>query len=425
MDNIIDELEARGFIDALTNKDEVRKQCEQPSHVYIGFDPTADSLHLGNLVGIIALAWFQRAGHTPVALMGGATGKIGDPSGKSVERPLLTYEELQNNVDSISKQFQQCLDFSGSLPKPLILNNDDWLSKCSLIDFLRDIGKHYRMGPMLSKESVKVRIQSEEGMSFTEFTYQIMQGYDFYHLNKDFDITIQMGGSDQWGNIVSGIELTRKLVQKEVFGVTFPLLTRSDGKKFGKSEGGAIWLSKHKCSPYKFYQYLYRIADADIIRMLKMLTFLPIDEINTMEKELSEGVLPPNSLQKRLAQEVTRFVHGDDGLKSAEKVTSALAPGSDTSIDVEIIESIFDEMPNAELSSSDVIDKTYADVASAAGLFQSKGEATRMVKNGGAYINNQKLEETAQLITEQTLVEGKFLLLAAGKKKKMIIKISE
>lgn len=424
MDNIIDILEERGFIDSLTNKEGIRKECETPSSVYIGFDPTADSLHLGNLVAIIGLAWFQKAGHTVIALMGGATGKIGDPSGKSVERPLLSYADIENNVASIAKQFEKCLDFSGKSPMPILMNNDDWLSKFPLIDFLRDIGKHFRMGPMLSKESVKLRIQSEEGMSFTEFTYQIMQGYDFYHLNKEHNVAIQMGGSDQWGNIVSGIELTRKLEHKELYGATFPLLTRSDGKKFGKSEGGAIWLSKEKCSPYKFYQYLYRIADADIIRMLKMLTFIPLEEIRELEQQFLAGALPPNTLQKRLAEEVTLFVHGDEGLQSAQKVTSALAPGSETVIDAEVIENIFDEMPHAELKMDDVFEKTYADVAFAAGLFPSKGEANRMVKNGGAYINNQKIDETSKQLSHQDLIEKKFVLLAAGKKKKMIVKIS-
>lgn len=423
MNNIIDILEQRGFIDALTNKVELKNLCARSVRIYIGFDPTADSLHLGNLVGIIAAAWFQRAGHTPVFLLGGATGKIGDPSGKNIERPLLSYEDIQRNVDAIGKQLKQCLDTDAKFPPPIILNNDDWLSKYKLIDFLRDIGKHYRMGSMLSKESVKTRIQSEEGMSFTEFTYQIMQGYDFFYLNREFNVSVQLGGSDQWGNIVSGIELTRKLAQKEVYGLTFPLLTRSDGKKFGKSEGGAIWLSKEKCSPYKFYQYLYGIGDADIIRMLKMLTFLPFEEIHELEQQLHEGSLQPNTLQRRLAEEVTLFVHGKAGLLSAQKVTSALSPGSEAKVDAEIIGALLDEMPHAQLQKTEVLGKTYAEIANAAGLLPSKSEGNRMIKNGGAYINNQKLTEGSIQIMEDDLIDGEFLLLAAGKKKKMIIKL--
>ncbi len=423
MEDIIDILESRSFIDSMTNKEGISSLLSKPSKVYIGFDPTADSLHLGNFVGIIALSWFQKAGHTPVVLLGGATGKIGDPSGKSIERPLLTYEELSHNVENIRTQFEQCLDFSGKLPLPQIVNNDTWLSELPLIDFLRDVGKHYRMGPMLSKESVRIRIDSDEGMSFTEFTYQIMQGYDFFHLYSQEGVRLQMGGSDQWGNIVSGIDITRKLAKEEVFGLTFPLLTKSDGKKFGKSEDGAIWLSKEKCSPYKFYQYLYRVADVDVIRLLKMLTFLPIDEISSWEKQLIAGEIPPNYLQKKLAQEVTKIVHGEEGVLIAEKVTAALAPGSNAPIDGTVVEGLMGEMPHAELSRECVVNKTFADVASASGLLPSKGEANRLVKNGGAYINNEKISETHIQINESDLIDEKFLLLASGKKKKLLVKV--
>lgn len=417
--NLVELLEERGFIDSLTNKEALESLCETPQKVYIGFDPTASSLHLGNLVGIIAMSWFQRYGHTAVAVLGGATGKIGDPSGKSVERPLLTYEELQYNVEEIRKQFERTLD-----PQHLeIMNNDTWLSSLNLIDFLRDIGKHFRMGPMLAKDSVKTRIGSEEGMSFTEFTYQIMQGYDFYHLSQEHGVHIQLGGSDQWGNITAGIELTRKLVQKEVYGVTFPLLTRSDGKKFGKSEGGAIWLCPSQCSPYAFYQYLFRIPDADIIRMLKMLTFLSIEEIKGYEAQLSNGELAPNTLQRLLAQEVTRFVHGESGVTSAEKVTAALAPGSKAELDGEVIENILGEIPHATLPREAVEGRTYAEIASASGLFQSKSEAVRMIKNGGAYVNNKKIEDVTTPIEASSFIDGLYLLVGAGKKKKQIIKI--
>jgi tyrosyl-tRNA synthetase len=246
--NVIQYLQDRGFVDAVTSE-ELAKACEQPIKVYCGFDPTAESLHLGNLIGIMALAHFQRFGHTPVVILGGATGRIGDPSGKSHERPLLEIETIRSNINSIRTHFEAVLKFDGSLPKPVILNNDDWYRNFSVIDFLRDVGKHFRLGTMLSKDSVRIRLESEEGMSFTEFSYQLIQGYDFTYLFQEHGVVLQLGGSDQWGNIVAGIDLTRKLSGKPVYGLTWPLLTRSDGKKFGKSEEGAIWLSAKLCSP--------------------------------------------------------------------------------------------------------------------------------------------------------------------------------
>jgi len=270
-------LEERGLIDAFTG-DDLKSFLKSPVKAYIGFDPTADSLHLGNFVGIQLLAWLQRFGHTPVIVLGGATGKIGDPSGKSKERPLLDDEMIAHNLSCIRKNFEKVLDFSGKLPMPLFFNNADWFSSFRFIDFLRDVGKHFRIGAMLAKESVKSRIQSEEGMSFTEFSYQLIQSYDFYHLFKE-GVSLQMGGSDQWGNITAGVDLIRKLTGKSGQGLTFPLLTRSDGKKFGKSEEGAIWLSEEKLSAYQFYQYLVRIPDEDVIVLMKRLTFMPIEEI--------------------------------------------------------------------------------------------------------------------------------------------------
>ena len=247
--------------------EELKGHVQKPVRVYIGFDPTADSLHLGNLVGVMALAWFAKFGHAVYPILGGATGRIGDPSGKSTERPLLDEATLEANIAHLGAFFQKVL------PGARVLNNQDWLGSFSLIDFLRDVGKHFRIGPMLGKEMVRTRLQSEEGMSFTEFSYQLLQGYDFYHLQKTHGVSVQMGGSDQWGNITAGIDFNRKLGGAPIYGVTFPLLTRSDGKKFGKSEEGAIWLSPEKLSPYHFYQYLVRVPDADVICLLKMLSF--------------------------------------------------------------------------------------------------------------------------------------------------------
>ncbi len=412
--DVISVLKKRGFIDAVTS-DELAKRAKSPLKLYLGFDPTADSLHLGNLVGIIALKWFERFGHTPYALLGGATGKIGDPSGKSQERPFLSYELLERNVRCIEKQLIACIG------RPVIVNNDTWFKEIAFIDFLRDVGKHFRVGAMLGKESVRSRIQSEEGMSFTEFSYQLMQAYDFYHLSEKEGITLQMGGSDQWGNITAGIELIRKLTRKEAFGATFPLLTRSDGKKFGKSEGGAIWLSSEKTSPYAFYQYLYQVTDSDVVKLLKMLTFIDLEEIEALE----EGIMThPNVAQRRLAEEVTLYVHGKEGLEAALRVTEGAKPGQDSELTLETLEAIASDMPNVSLLRSQIVGQSYASIGVLSGFFPSKGEGVRLLKNGGAYLNNQKITDEKFLISAEDLIGGKYLVLGSGKKKKLLIKLS-
>jgi len=420
--NIIEYLKERSCIDALTSE-EIAKSCEKPMKVYVGFDPTADSLHLGNLFGIILLAHFQRFGHTPVIVLGGTTGRIGDPSGKSIERPLLDVDTILNNVHSIRLHFEQILDFEGNLPRPLILNNDEWFQNFGVIDFMREVGKHFRVGAMLSKESVKARLQSEEGISFTEFSYQLIQAYDFYYLNAQYDVSMQMGGSDQWGNITAGIDLTRRLTGRSVYGLTWPLLTRSDGKKFGKSEEGAIWLSAKKCSPYQFYQYLIRIPDVDVISMMRKLTFMDLEAIAEIEEQMQKPGYTPNSAQKRLAEEITRIVHGKEGLEKALKVTSGAAPGKQAKLDADVLREIAKDMPNVSLSKEDVLGRTYAELAATSGLLSSKGEGGRMLKNGGAYINNDKIIDSSMQVQSDDLIEGEYLLLGAGKKKKVLISI--
>ncbi len=416
MQNVIDILEERGFIDQMTHQ-ELRERANQPIKAYVGFDPTSDSLHLGNLVGIMALAWFQKFGHTPYAILGGATGLIGDPGGKSAERNLLDSETLQRNVQSLEGFFKKILVFKEG-PKPVILNNNDWLGKFSLISFLRDVGKHFRIGPMMAKEMVRVRLQSEEGMSFTEFSYQILQGYDFCYLHREHGVCLQMGGSDQWGNITSGVEFNRKLGGDTLYGLTFPLLVRSDGRKFGKTEEGAIWLSADKLSPYQFYQHLVRTSDEDVIQLLKMLTFLRLDEILKIEIEMNASA---NSAQRRLAEEVTRFVHGEEGLQAALKVTEGLAPGSETSLSREIL----DEMPSKELTFEDVLGKKIVEILALVGLVPSKSEGAKLIKNGGAYLNNERISDPAHEIKAKDLIDDRYLLLSAGKKKKLLIKISK
>lgn len=422
MKNIIQILEERSFIDAISS-DDLKKLVEKPIKFYIGFDPTAESLHLGNLVGVMAASWFQKYGHQPFILVGGATGKIGDPSGKSHERPLLSEAALECNITSIESQLKNILDFSNETTRPILVNNQDWYKEITITDFLRDVGKHFRMGVMLAKDSVKTRVQSEEGMSFTEFSYQILQGYDFYYLHENHGVILQMGGSDQWGNITSGIDFTKKISRNSVYGLTFPLLTRSDGKKFGKSEGGAIWLSSKMCSPYKFYQYLYRVLDADVIKLLKMLTFLPLSEINELEKGLRNQALPPNAAQKILAEEVTRFVHGQKGLDIAVKVTKAAAPGSDAVLDRDILHEIKGDIPTVHINSKELVGYSIVDVLALSGLLSSKSEAIRLIKNGGAYLNNQRVVDVKQVIEKKDLIGGEFLLMSSGKKKRLLIEV--
>lgn len=417
--NVVQVLQERGFIDAMTSE-ELIKMADHPLKVYCGFDPSADSLHLGNLVAIMGLAWFQRYGHTPVVIVGGATGMIGDPSGKSVERQLLDEATINTNLAGIRRNLEKIL-ISSNGAQPIFLNNLDWFKHFTFIDFLREMGKNFRMGIMLSKDSVKSRLSSEEGMSFTEFCYQLLQGYDFLHLFEKHGVTVQLGGSDQWGNITAGIDLIRRVNGAQAYGVTWPLLTRSDGQKFGKSEKGAIWLAPEKVSPYEFYQYLYRVADADVIKLLRLLTFVDLEEIKEFERMLISKTCPPNAPQKRLAEEVTRIVHGEEGLQKALKATEIAKPGSQTELDADSLES--GDMPNFDLPRSAVVDAKLIDVLVATGLQPSKGEARRLIRNGGVSLNNEKISDENYSITSDRLIEGRLLLLAAGKKNKMLVRV--
>ncbi|MDN3505372.1 MAG: tyrosine--tRNA ligase [Rhabdochlamydiaceae bacterium] len=420
--NVIDVLKKRQFIDNITSE-ELQKACDKPIKFYHGIDPTAPCLHLGNLVGIIASSWFQRCGHTPYILIGGGTGRIGDPSGKSKERPLLDEKQIEANVGCIKKILERLLDFNHPTAAPVIVNNLDWLNSFTLIDFLRDVGKNFRMGPMLAKESVKQRLNSEEGISFTEFTYQVLQGYDFMHLHQNESVDLQIGGSDQWGNITAGCELTRKVMGKPVFGMTYPLLTRSDGKKFGKSEKGAIWLDESFTSVFDFYQYFMKVPDNDVPNLMRMLTFMDVKEIDEIENQLKSNQIEANSAQKRLAEEMTKFIHGEQALLRAQKVTDAASFGSNMKLDLETLEAIAKDFPKAVLKSGEVVDNKYVNVMVKSGLLQSKSEATRLIKNRGAYLNNEKVEDVSTLICQKDLVGGKYLIIGAGKKKKILISV--
>ncbi|KAL7595711.1 tyrosine--tRNA ligase, chloroplastic/mitochondrial-like [Lactuca sativa] len=425
--NVIEILEERGLLEAITG-DNLRSICTDSSlRVYCGFDPTAESLHLGNLIGIIVLSWFLRCGHSAVALVGGATGRVGDPSGKSLERPELDIASLERNIAGISDIILKVLGHISTDNNSIkVLNNYDWWKDVKLLDFLKDVGRFARVNTMMAKESVKRRLEaSDQGLSYTEFTYQLLQGYDFVHLFKTENITVQIGGSDQWGNITAGTELIRKLHQSDsAYGLTFPLLLKSDGTKFGKSEDGAIWLSPSMLSPYKFYQYFFSIPDSDVVRFLKILTFLSLDEIKEIEIEMKSTGYLQNSAQKRLAEEVTRFVHGEDGLQEAIKATEALKPGSETRLDWKTIEGIAEDVPCCSLSYDEVLDLGVVDLSVSTGLIESKSAARRLLKQGGLYLNNGRVDNEGKKISVDDIVDGKVLLLSAGKKNKMVVRIA-
>eukprot|EP00892_Ulva_mutabilis_P008830 jgi/Ulvmu1/6319/UM029_0027.1 len=424
--NILEVLRERELVQDVTSEDLGATSATEQLTVYVGFDPTADAIHVGNLLGLIVLSWFQRSGHSAVALLGGATGLVGDPSGRSVERPVLSEDQVAQNVAGIAGIVERVLERNrGGLPPVKVVNNYDWYRGVSFLAFLRDVGKYARMGTMLNKDSVRTRLASDAGMSFTEFTYQLLQGYDFVHLCQNEGVRVQVGGSDQWGNITAGTDLVRKLLGEaapQCFGLTFPLLVDSEGNKIGKSTGGAVWLDADKLSPYKFYQYLFATADADAVRFLKMLTFLPIDDIRAMQAAMASDDYEPNTAQRLLAQEVTRFVHGEEGLQAALKATAALKPGSDTALDAATLEEIAGDAPSTEIARADAV-APLVDVLVAVGLQASKGAARRMIKNGGIYKNNAKVLDQNEAVREADLIEGRLLLLAAGKKNKMLVRI--
>jgi len=427
--NFVEELTWRGMIHTVMPGAE-EHLMEAMRSAYVGFDPTADSLHIGNLVPIMLLAHYQRCGHKPVALVGGATGMIGDPSGKSNERNLLDENTLRHNQEAIKKQLAHFLDFESDTENAAILvNNYDWMKDFSFLEFIRDVGKHITVNYMMAKDSVKNRISSEssEGMSFTEFTYQLVQGYDFLHLYKENACTIQMGGSDQWGNITTGTELIRRINGGKGYAITCPLITKSDGSKFGKSEGGNVWLDAKRTSPYKFYQYWLNSSDEDAEKYIKIFTFLEQSEINTLIKEHQEA---PHLrvLQKRLAEEITIMVHSKEDLDNAIKA-SAILFGKSTSDDLKQLNEqtfldVFDGVPQTEIalleveSGLDII----AALAEKGGFLKSNGEARRALKENSIAVNKEKVKEDYK-ITAKDLINNKFVLLQRGKKNYFVLSI--
>ncbi|HEO70834.1 MAG TPA: tyrosine--tRNA ligase [Candidatus Hydrogenedentes bacterium] len=417
-----EELRWRGFINQLTHQELEHAIDGECFTLYAGFDPTADSLHVGSLLPILGLVHFQRAGHKPIALVGGGTGLIGDPSGKTHERKLLTREQLEVNLAGIKAQLERFLDFGGK-NAAVMVNNADWLCELRLIDFLRDIGKLFSVNVMLSKESVRQRVQDREyGMSFTEFSYSLLQAYDFLHLYDAFGCRLQVGGSDQWGNIVAGMDLTRRLRDTATYGLTFPLVTRSDGTKFGKSEAGNIWLDPARTSPYKFYQFWINTADADVARFLGYFTFLTSDEVADLERA-TQQVPEKRAAQKALAEHVTRLVHGEEALLSALRASQAIFGGELEGLDEATIEDVFSEVPSSRHARAELDAHTpLVDVAVQCGFFKSKGEARRMIESGGLYLNNQRVDSPEVMLSPDALCTEHIAVLRKGKKNYHLLK---
>ena len=423
----VEELEWRGMLHDIMPETENHLNLG-PTSAYIGFDPTADSLHIGSLVQILILMHFQRAGHQPIALVGGATGMIGDPSGKSDERNLLDSAALEKNVAGIKAQLERFLDFSESNENPaLLVNNFDWMKDYSLIDFSRDIGKHITVNYMMAKDSVKKRLGSESqvGMSFTEFTYQLLQGYDFLHLYKNYNCTLQMGGSDQWGNITTGTELVRRKAGGKAYAITCPLITKADGTKFGKTEGGNIWLDKSRTSPYKFYQYWLNASDADAENYIKIFTFLTKDEIEALIEEHKET---PHLrlLQKRIAEEITVLVHSKEDLANAQRASQILF-GKSTSEDLLQLDNatfldVFDGVPQAQMEKSALAEGVdiVAALAGEGRLLKSNGEARRALKENSISVNKTKVNDQKK-ITSADLIIDRYILLQRGKKSYFVL----
>ncbi len=399
---VFEELQARGMIAQLTNEEKVRELLDgdTPITFYIGFDPTADSLHVGHFVQLMVMAHMQKAGHRPIALLGGGTAMIGDPSGKSDMRKMMTVDTIEYHISCFKKQMSRFLDFSEG--KALMVNNGDWLRNLNYIEFLRDIGTHFSVNKMLTAECYKARL--ERGLTFLEFNYMLMQGYDFYRLNEEYDCKMELGGDDQWSNIIAGVELCRRKKQEEVYGMTFTLLTTSEGKKMGKTEKGAVWLDAEKTSPYEFFQYWRNINDADVVKCLKLLTFISVEEIEAMANDTSVNI---NSLKERLAYEVTALVHGKEEAEKALEAAKAVFGGKGLSAD----------MPSTKLVEADFVEESIGaiDLLVKTKLVPSRGEARRVIEQGGLSIDDEKVSGVQTRISKASFEKG-YVILKKGKK---------
>jgi tyrosyl-tRNA synthetase len=419
MQAILAELSWRGLINQTTDDENLpRLLMEKPRTVYAGFDPTADSLHVGHLMALMILRRFQQAGHRPIALVGGATGMIGDPSGKSEERNLLSPEMLQANIAGMEPQLRRFLDFDRGAHSAVLVNNYDWMGRFGYLEFLRDVGKHFPVNVMLTKDSVRSRLdRSDAGLSYTEFSYMLLQAYDFVHLHEHFGCELQVGGSDQWGNITAGIDLARRLRGVQLYGCTCPLLTRSDGSKMGKTESGALWLAPEKTSPYHFYQYWINLDDAEVGRCLRFFTDLGREETDAL---LAEHQSDPGKrdAQRRLAAELTRLVHGDEGLRTAQRATDIFFGAEIGQLSDAQLAGIFAHVPSQQLPPARLAGNglPIVDALIEAGLCKNKSEARRVITQGGAYVNNRRVEGLEAQLTPADLASESMIVLRSGKK---------
>ena len=424
-------MQPMGLLDELTWRDMVYDTTEGLAEVlereaataYIGFDPTAASLHVGSLLPVMSLARLQRAGHTPIALVGGGTGLIGDPSGKSQERQLLTFEQAEANAQGIRRQLERFLEFGAGPNAAKMANNVEWLRPIGFLDFLRDVGKHFTVNYMIAKESVKRRIGADEGISFTEFSYQLLQAYDYLVLHDRFKCTLQMGGSDQWGNIIAGCDLVRKVRGARVHGLVLPLVTTSAGAKFGKTEAGTIWLDAALTSPFRFYQFWLNTEDRDVVKYLKFFTWLDRGMIGELERAVAtEPEL--REAQRTLAREVTTLVHGPDAAANAERASAVLFGSSLVDATADEILTVFEDVPSVALPRDGLVHGVATtDLVVTAGLAASKGEATRLIKQGGLYINDQRVTEERGRVTLEHAIDGRVIVLRKGQRERRIVRI--
>ena len=422
--SLVDELKQRSLLHDLT-EGAAEHLAEAPRTVYVGFDPTGPSLHIGSMLQIMGLVHAQRAGHTPIALVGGGTGLIGDPSGKTSERQLLSKEDAARNAEGIRAQLEHFLDFGAVSNAARMRNNLDWLGDLSLVDFLRDIGKHFSVNQMLAKESVRRRVEgSEEGISFTEFSYALLQSYDFLELYRTEGCTVQMGGSDQWGNITAGIDLVRRIESVRAFGVVLPLVTQASGVKFGKTEEGGVWLDPDLTSPFRFYQYWINVDDADVVRYLSYFTLMDGGEIAELE-HMVEAEPHARAAQRALADDVTRRLHGETGLAKARAATQALFGGDVSDLGADDIADVFADVPSSELG-KDLLGGDgipLVDLMTQSGIASSKGDARRSIDGGGVYLNNVRVEDASRALTVDDAIEGRFVLLRKGKKRYHLVAV--
>lgn len=420
--NIYDELAWRGLVHAASEGAEGHLKNEKAT-LYIGFDPTAASLHVGSLLQILALARMQRFGHTPIGLVGGGTGMIGDPSGKTVERQLLTAEKVKENLAGIREQLSRFLDFESKTNAAQVVDNGEWLNQIGLIHFLRDVGKHFTVNYLVAKESVKRRMESEDGLSYTEFSYALLQSYDFLVLHDRYGCTLQMGASDQWGNITAGFELIRKLRQKRAYGLVSPLVVSASGVKFGKTEAGTVWLDANLTSPYRFYQFWLNTTDADASTYLKYFTWLGREEIE--ELAVRHGAAPGERLaQRTLAQEVTRMVHGETALGLAERSSQVLFGGDVAGLGAAEALEIFAEVPSTVLAPARLaVALPLAELLAETGLAASKGEARRKIGEGGIYLNNRRVADEKATVSREDFLDGQVLVLRKGRKDYHLVRL--